>query len=302
MNGLTILICTAHRPAWLQALLRSIADDATRSGDLRLIVVDNSHDASAAPVLADWPFPITRLHLDQPNIANARNLALAHVQTDVALFLDDDQLVPAHFFAALDNAWRGRPAWASGLRLGVRPTPEPGADLRFCAAPATHLPSAHPVTRKEFATNGLLLTRPAFTALGTAPFDPHFGLTGGEDTEFFVRLSRLGFRLAYRPDVAVLERISAPRATVLHLLKTGFRTGMTDAMIARRSEGRSTLAYAADALRQLANGVVLASTSTAIGRSPEPTDVMQVSRFFGKAFALFGGRWEPYRPSQSRRQ
>ena len=342
MNGLTVLICTAHRPARLQALLRSIADDQTRPTDLQLIVVDNSHDASAAPVLTDCPFPINGVHLLKPNIADARNLALAHVQTDVALFLDDDQLVPPDFFAALDHAWRGRPAWASGLRLGVQPAPEPGADPRFAAAGVTLLPAAHPVTRKEFATNGVLLTspcvsaphrhenawrpigslgrafpplprerggrpsrrlpltRPAFTALGTAPFDPCFGLTGGEDTEFFVRLSRLGYRLTYRPDVVALERIPAARATVLHLLKTGFRTGMTDAMIACRSEGQSTLDYALDALKHLANGVVLASTSSAIGRSPEPTDVMQVSRFFGKAFALLGGRWEPYRPAHMR--
>lgn len=301
MNGLSVLICTANRPAWLHALLRSIADDPTRPADLQLVVVDNSRDASAALLASDWPFPITHLHLAEPSIASARNLALAAAATDLALLLDDDQLVPPDFFAALARAWLGRPAWASGLRLGVLPAPEPDADPRFFAAPATRLPIGHPVTRREFATNGLLLTRPAFAALGMAPFDPYFGLTGGEDTEFFVRLSRLGFRFAFRPDVTVIERIAAPRATLWHLLRTGFRTGMTDAMIARRSEGKTTLEYATDALQQLTYGVVFASTSTALGQSPKPTDLMQVTRFFGKAFALCGGRWEPYRPSRRRR-
>ena len=72
-------------------------------------------------------------------------------------------------------------------------------------------------------------------------------------------------------------------------------------MIARRSEGKGTVEYAADALKQLGNGVVLASTSTALGHSPELADVMQITRFFGKSFALFGGRWEPYRPTPGRR-
>lgn len=296
VTGLSVLVCTAHRPTWLAALLRSLADDPTRPPDLTVCVVDNSPEASAAPVLGEpLPFALVHAHLPVPNIADARNTALRLASTPLVLLLDDDQLVEPGFFGALDHAWRARPSWSRGLRLGVSPRPEPAADPRFFAAPTTRLVAPHPVTRREFATNGLLIERMALLELGESPFDAHFSLTGGEDTELFVRLAQRGTLIAWTPSVSVLERVPAHRATLSHMLKTGFRTGMTDAMIALRSEGRTRLGYGGEALKQLVAGSVMALAVPLTGTRPGPHELVQATRFFGKLFALLGGRWEPYR-------
>jgi hypothetical protein len=293
---LSVLVCTANRPTWLEALLRSLAEDPTRPGDLLVCVVDNSPEGSAAPVLAKtWPFTLVHSHLGIPNIADARNEVLRLARSPLVLMLDDDQLVAPGFFLALERAWRARPAWSHGLRLGVVPRPEPGADPRFFAAPTTRLTAPHPVTRREFATNGLLLQRDALVGLGAAPFDSHFSLTGGEDTELFVRLAQRGTLIAWAPSVTVLERVPSHRATLSHMLKTGFRTGMTDAMIALRTEGRTRLGYGGEALKQLVAGSVMALAVPLTGTRPGPHELVQATRFFGKLFALAGGRWEPYR-------
>ncbi len=299
--ALEVLICTARRPTWLEALLRALADDPSRpSTGVGVVVVDNDPAASAASVLdAPWPFPIRTAHLAQPDIVGARNLAFALSEAPLLLLLDDDQLVAPGFFAALDTAWRARPHFAVGLRLGVVPRPEPGADPRYFAAPTPRVTPPHPVTRTEFATNGLLIERAALAALGAAPFDPRFGLTGGEDTELFLRLDRRGLRVA-ASSLAVTERVPRDRATLRHVLRGGLRTGYTDALIALR-EGQTRPAFAAELIAALALRASLAAASLALGARPGTSDLVSLARLAGKTLALSGLRWQPYRPREATR-
>jgi len=295
MPDLSVLICSARRPAWLEALVASIAADAEGRPALELVIVDNDPAASALPVLerlARGPLTLVHRHLPEPNIARARNLALALARAPRVLFLDDDQLVRRGFFAALEEAWRKKPHWAVGLRCRVAylddldaPLPPPGA---------YHVPPGYPIDRERFGSGGLMIARAALLALGAAPFDPAFGLSGGEDTELLRRLDERRLKVVWRPEVSLIERRSTRRGP-LQRLRRAFGVGVIQMRIVLRHDG------VAHRPRQIAGRVLHASARSLLrlvrprrypGSRAEP---VEFARLLGELFVLAGGRWEPYR-------
>ncbi|MBL8783667.1 MAG: glycosyltransferase [Deltaproteobacteria bacterium] len=293
--ALSVLVCTARRSAWLGDLLDDLARDTVDRPSLEVIIVDNDPLGSARDVVVgrDAPFELRYDALPEPGIAGARNRSLALARADRVLFLDDDQAIDPGFFAGLESAWRRRPHGFIGVRPRVLPRHEPGADPRFHATPSSSRQPMQPVTRLEFATNGVMLERAALLALGSAPFDRFFDLSGAEDTDLFVRLTRRGGRIAWCPEVVVWERIPPERASLAHLYRYDFRVGVTGALLARRTLGASTgaeLAEVAAKLAWIALKVGLAPTRV------RPTAVVsQLVRVAGQAYGALDGRYEPYR-------
>jgi succinoglycan biosynthesis protein ExoM len=76
------------------------------------------------------------------------------------------------------------------------------------------------------ATNNVMVRT---SALGRPPatFDDAFGLTGGEDIEFFARLSRRGATLVWCDEAEVHEPIPHSRLSKSWVLRRSFRSGQT---------------------------------------------------------------------------
>ena len=97
---ISVVIPTFNRPEGLKAAVRSLFQQSYVEHGFRLIIVDNTPLATASDTIADLarecPNNITLLafHEPAPGVANARNTAMANVDTDLVAFLDDDQTAP----------------------------------------------------------------------------------------------------------------------------------------------------------------------------------------------------------------
>ena len=254
MNDVDICVATYRRPQWLAQLLGDIANqDLGPDVQRRVIVVDNDPEGSAEPVLALFPLGrLQLLYLKQPvkNIALTRNLALEHCNAHWVAWLDDDETVPAHWLRSLLACQQTH---AADVVIGP-------VDGRFTADAPTWVrkggffvnPPLPTGTRVDFGGTGNALIRGRLVQQGQR-FDQRFGLTGGEDTDFFYRLARAGHKLVWCQEALALEHLPAERMTLPWLLRRGFRSGQMFADIVARPRRR--LPRIAWAARQCAAAV-----------------------------------------------
>jgi len=93
MNELrfSLILATVHRVKETERFLHSLSQQDYQGG-FELIVIDQNLDRCLDGMVEQYRrhFPILHLHQNQPLLARARNLGLAHVQGDVVGFPDDD--------------------------------------------------------------------------------------------------------------------------------------------------------------------------------------------------------------------
>lgn len=225
---IAICIGTFRRPE----LLRQLLEGLSRLTFLRmplpaleLIVVDNDPLCSGYETLrcAVLPHPFRYLVEPRPGIAHVRNRAVAEARdADFVAFLDDDE-VPCETwldellyaqarFRADVVAGPTRPVYErcvpSWVRCGgffERPEFQTGKSLEFCAA------------------GNVLVRRAVFDQV--SQFDERFQLTGGEDTQFFLRVQRAGFKIIWSNEAVVREIVPKERATLGWILRRGYQSG-----------------------------------------------------------------------------
>ena len=228
----TVLVPTFHRPEGLDRALASVAaQDGLAEAACEVVVVDNAADGGAAPVAARWrdrlAVPLVYVLEPRPGVATARNTGLSVVTGAHVAFLDDDEVAPPGWLAALAGAHRLLEADVTfGPVLGRAPDAPP--ELRpllerfFSRADrgATALvPDAHG------CGCGNSVMRRATALVGPAPFDEAADETGGEDDRLFAALAAKGARFAWCAEAAVEEFATADRSTLAYALKRNFAYG-----------------------------------------------------------------------------
>ncbi|MWD28439.1 glycosyltransferase [Aquicoccus sp. SCR17] len=238
-----LCICTFRRPQVVETLA-SVGQLRVPDGvSLRVIVVDNDDTNSArdrvTAAALSLAIPLTYLHAPGRNIAVARNACLDATAAEWVAFLDDDELA--------------EPGWLSAL---VARQAETGADAVFGPSRALYAPGApgwiaagdfH--SQSAVARRGRVETGHTCNALlrwRGAPwraerFAPALGRSGGEDTEFFFRLGRMGARYAIAPDAVVREPVPPARLSLGWLLRRRFRVGQSYALGATTPAARAGL-------------------------------------------------------------
>jgi succinoglycan biosynthesis protein ExoM len=231
MARVDICICTFRRP-FLAETLRSIARLDAAGHDLRVIVADNDQGPSAEPLVdglrSALPWPVTYVHAPAGNISIARNACLAAADGDFLAFVDDDEVVTSGWLSALMQ--KAAATDAAAVLGPVRAIYAPEAP-RWMARGDFH--STLPVfvngaIRTGYTCNVLIRRIAPFADLR---FDPALGRSGGEDTAFFYRLTRLGGVIDYAADAVVGEPVPAGRATMAWLVRRRLRYGQTHGML-----------------------------------------------------------------------
>ena len=222
-------VCTYRREA-VRETLRSVAAQHLPPGvRVRVIVADNDVEPEAARRIrnaaADGKLDLHYVHAPSRNISLARNACLDAATGDFIAFLDDDEVASAHWISALlAEATRG--GWDAVLG--------PVNAVYGAAAPewmkAGDFHSTRPVTvhgriQKGYAGN-VLIRRDAIEARGLR-FDLSRGRQGGEDDDFFYRLTDSGGTIGFAPDAWAEEAVPEGRTTLDWLVKRSFRTGQT---------------------------------------------------------------------------
>lgn len=109
-----------------------------------------------------------------------------------------------------------------------------------------------------WGTNNVLFTRAFIAAHAPSWFEDAYGLTGGEDADFFIKHYMLGRRFAWCAEAAVHEHVPPSRARFIWIAKRAFRVGSTNAQIQRRRRfrGRTSPAVVGIAVSKLAAAIL----------------------------------------------
>ncbi len=294
MNDIDVLIPTLRRPDNLTRALRSVfAQDRAAELIARIVVVDNSPEASAAQVVAALrpasPAPLSYVHEPRPGVATARNAGLAASASPLVAFLDDDEEAP--------------PAWLEQLRtahlaLGSAVTFGPVRGIASAAPPHVRAYLDRFFSREggpattliddEFGCGNSMMTR-AVALAGPEPFDPLADLTGGEDDRLFARLRNDGARFGWAAEAWVYEYAPPHRARVGYALKRAFCYGQSPSQtFARgRSWGRLALSMAIGLGQATVYGAVAGGLLIVGHRGGAVAFADRAVRGLGKVFWLF---------------
>lgn len=226
--NISLCIATYRRAERLSALL----DDLVKQQQLpfEVVVVDNDASGSARAVVEKrrelgTPFPI---HYDiQPvkNISLTRNRTVALASGDWIAFIDDDERAPASWLKLLaDTVTHYGADGALGPVDPVLPDHAPAwiRNGRFYDWSRMKTGAVIPPNKLRF---GNVLLAASLLRMTPTPFDPAYGLTGGEDGDLLSRLVLQGARIVWCDEAIVHEPVENSRLSLRWLLLRALRGG-----------------------------------------------------------------------------
>ncbi|NMM28218.1 MAG: glycosyltransferase family 2 protein [Glaciimonas sp.] len=223
-TAIDVCIATFKRPLALRELLESLRSQSLSGISMRLIVVDNDRHQSACAVVDDFRtdsgLEIVYDVEPQQNISLTRNRALGHLRADYFAFVDDDETVCEGWLQRLlDGLHHYQADIVFGPVISILPEDAPAwAQANFKRA--RHRSGAKMETG---GAGNVLMKRTVLAAM--QHFNPSFGLTGGEDTDFFYRMHLAGRRLVWCDDAWASEPVAPERLTLAWLRRREFRGG-----------------------------------------------------------------------------
>jgi len=241
MHDVSIVIPTFRRPHLLrQTVISCLNQKNSLKLDYQIVVVDNSPEKSAQAdvekMTRESSVPISYISEPVQNISLARNAGIARSNARFVAFIDDDEQAA---FDWLDNLVTTQRIYEADAVFGpVRPVFERGAPPKWD-------PNALYYTRdRKVPTGSHIRHGSTSNVLGKVEscfsenecFDPEFGLTGGEDTAFFMRLSKRGCKLVWCAEAEVTEFVPESRCDVMYMLRRALRNGQ---IFVRYSVGNS---------------------------------------------------------------
>ena len=231
---ISICICSYKRPELLRRLLRYLLDQKT--GGLftySIVVADNDEQESARPVISEFELllPIVYCVEPEPNIASARNRAVANAKGDWIALIDDDEFPGQEWLFTLFT--NGQRHGVDGVLGPVRPmfeSPPPRWLIRggFCERPEH--PTGMALNWRQTRTGNVLFKR-AILDHGHEAFSRTFG-NGGEDSDFFRRMIEEGRVFIWCNEAVVWESVPAERLKRSYFLKRALLQGQNQSHFA----------------------------------------------------------------------
>ena len=222
-----ICICTYRRDHLTETLRTVLAQDLPKGLTARIIVADNDVEPSARGVVEaagkSAPMPVTYVHAPARNISIARNACLDAATGDWLAFIDDDEVAPPDWITTL--MWSARTHGYDAV-FGPVIAQYPGdtpAWMREGDYHSSHVPVRG--GRVETGQSGNVLMRWSDGPIRTERFLLEKGRTGGEDVEFFFRLTRLGCRLGAEEAAKLYEEAPEHRLSYRWLVERKFIAG-----------------------------------------------------------------------------
>ena len=223
-------INTYKRPDLLTKLIYSLCNQNLELDvSFEVIVVDNDSDDQIKEILLNIAdeTSLNIKYFQQPvkNISITRNKAVYEAKGEFILFIDDDGYADKNWVSEFvrciknfqaDGAFgqvipyyqEGTPDWIKIGKFFTRPLQKTGEISRFTRTTNCIIKSDLIKSVKE-------------------PFDPKFGLTGGEDINLFGKLSERGAKFVFCNEAIVHDYVPLERANLNWLTKRTFRTGIT---------------------------------------------------------------------------
>lgn len=236
----SICVITYNRPKGLKELLEGLNKltfSKVLPPEIEVVVVENSTKGIAKEVIAtienNFRWTIKTDVESRHGISYARNksLSLASPKADFIAMIDDDEIP--------------QPTWLEELLFVQQ---QYSADI-VTGPVVSHLPKNVPnwIAKGDFFhrerhltgeireiayTNNVLIKGEILRKLDRI-FDTRFALTGGEDSELFMRLYRYDYKIVWADLAIVEERISPTRTNLSWILSSGYRAWSTYSLLER---------------------------------------------------------------------
>ena len=224
-----VCVCTYKRPQLLQRLLEKVEQQVTSDAfTLSVVVADNDAKRSAEALVATFAqrSRVQVVYCCEPtqNIALVRNKAIEHSRGDFIAFIDDDEFPVESWLAEMLKACERHSA--SGVLGPVRPhfdeaPPHWLIKGRFCERPEHPTGTIMDWTK---CRTGNVLFRRAILTDSEEVFRSEFG-TGGEDQDFFRRMSQRGCVFVWCNEAPVYETVLPNRWTRSYMFKRALLRG-----------------------------------------------------------------------------
>jgi succinoglycan biosynthesis protein ExoM len=232
----TICIATYQRPQRLRRLLEGIERltfNKVEPPTLRVVLVDNDAQGSAYAVYEDVArrakYPLSYYIEPRRGISYARNKAIACVEDDVEFvaFIDDDEVpIPTWLDELLNVQMLYEADVVSGPILPKFDFQVPSWILQGGSPARGRYPTGHIIDDPiRCARTGNVLVRfKVFREIGQG-FDERLALSGSEDTHFFLRAYRDGYKMVWADEAIVHEWVFASRVNMRWILQRSYRYG-----------------------------------------------------------------------------
>jgi len=242
MSRVLIGIATFRRPQMLMRLLRAIEKFET-DAEVSVLVADNDPAkregiAVVEKLISDgYRFPAASLLVEKQGFTYSRNALLEHgffkTAVDFVALVDDDQWLEPQWLKAMLKVQQETKADLVGgavwPEFEVHP-PQWALKSRVYVLDTTTTGIVDILT----GDGGILVSRNLTNLLPPPWYDHNFAMTGGADTDLFVRLRKAGARFARAADAVIHETFPASRISLRWALARAYRTGNTDMRIALR--------------------------------------------------------------------
>jgi succinoglycan biosynthesis protein ExoM len=292
-----VAIPTYKRPLSLKRLLDAIARLETKC-DVTVLVADNDREqqeglALCRRVAPAYRWPLSAVVAEERGIAQVRNVLVEQA-------LRDEKCA---FIAMIDDDEWPEPGWLDEFIKVQRQT---GADLLQGSILFEQKDSGYPAPVPDIrnptgpipmlqGAGNILIKRSVLEETARPWFDPAFALTGGEDFEFFTRLSKAGRRFAWADNARAHGDVPAIRHDLRWVLARAYSTGNSDMRVLLKHDGGAIAL-----LRECSKiaGAVLLSLPLALILAPSPNHrrrpLQKLFRAAGKAVAIAGRSYNEY--------
>jgi len=296
-------VLTYKRPDGLKRLLAGLellTFDKTPAPDVQVLVIDNDPEAGAQDYCLrrqeSYRWRLIYCHEPRRGISHARNraLMLSLGEYDGIAFIDDDE-EPAPDW--LDQLLFVQREYEADVVTGpVLPRLEEPAPA-WSKTGGFYERSRHPTGyRMELARTGNVLILTRLLENPENRFDPRYGLSGGEDTHFFLRIRQQGHQIVWADDALVYEWVPASRIKPGWLLQRAYRSGNTYALCERdfRLPAHRLLLRAVKGVTRIGWGLLLLLPSILLGPVRLIRSLQQICIGAGMVMGLAGSRYEEY--------
>jgi glycosyltransferase involved in cell wall biosynthesis len=233
-DHISVCICTFKRPEVLALTLQGVASQITDSAfSFEVVVVDNDSKRSAEVIVRSFQ-KNKALHIiydcePEQNISLARNRAIRNARGNLIAFIDDDETPNKDWLLRLYEMIKNYSV--HGVLGPVLPC--------FESPPPSWVLEGRFFERDRFKT-GTVLDNPKYTRTGNVlfsksicreidqPFDPKYGLIGGEDVDFFRRLIRNDYKFVWCDGAIVYEHVPTYRCKFKYLFNRAILRGLSN--------------------------------------------------------------------------
>jgi succinoglycan biosynthesis protein ExoM len=249
---LLVGIPTHRRPELLRACLDSIAVQEGDLPEIAVFVADNDplrrEGRKVAEQLAPtFRFPLSSIIVEEPGISAVRNAILKEARrshADFIAMIDDDETASEGWLRALLKV---QVEYVADVVGGPVKPLFPGSVPEWLKPGFARRKRATGRVDLVDATSSVLISCRALEAVGWPAFESAYGLTGGGDTEFFLRARDSGMTFGWSNDALVYESFESERLSAGWVLRRNFRYGTTRIRLSRayRMENTPTFAWVA---------------------------------------------------------